>query len=95
MAITDPDIKKLKTIFATKDDLKRFATKDELDDLQQEIHEEFQTWKSEFFDKIDPILKEVLDNREERTITNHRLNKHKEVLKNHNKRLHHLEASQV
>ena len=30
MAITDTDIKKLKTIFATKDDLKRFATKDDL-----------------------------------------------------------------
>src|SRR3989344_965676 len=30
MAITDTDIKKLKTIFATKDDLKGFATKDDL-----------------------------------------------------------------
>jgi L-lactate utilization protein LutB len=28
--ITDNDIKKLKTIFATKDNLKRFATKDDL-----------------------------------------------------------------
>lgn len=39
--LTDTDIKKLKKIFATKDDLKRFATKDDLrqfstkDDLKQ------------------------------------------------------------
>lgn len=30
--ITDVDVKKLKKVFATKDDLKRFATKDDLKD---------------------------------------------------------------
>ena len=30
MSLDDNDITKLKTIFATKDDLKRFATKDDL-----------------------------------------------------------------
>ncbi|PIZ24833.1 hypothetical protein COY48_00805 [Candidatus Collierbacteria bacterium CG_4_10_14_0_8_um_filter_43_86] len=32
--ITDNDIKKLKTIFATKEDLKRFATKEDLDESE-------------------------------------------------------------
>ncbi len=32
--ITDNDIKKLKTVFATKEDLKRFATKEDLDESE-------------------------------------------------------------
>ena len=42
-----------------------FATKA---DLQQ--------FKSDFFDKIDPVLKEIMDNREERTILAHRQSDH-------------------
>ena len=42
-----------------------FATKE---DLQQ--------FKSDFFDKIDPVLKEIMDNREERTILAHRQSDH-------------------
>ena len=93
MAITDKDIKKLKTIFATKDDLKRFATKDDLEDIKEEIRQEFQFWRSEFYDRIDPILKEVQASREERVIINHRLEKHDNMLKNHQIRLHRLETS--
>ena len=37
MAIDDNDIKKLKTIFATKDDLKKFATKKESEKIAQGI----------------------------------------------------------
>ena len=37
MVITDKDIKKLSDVFATKDDLKRFATKDDLAGLRGEI----------------------------------------------------------
>ena len=42
-----------------------FATKA---DLQQ--------FKSDFFDKIDPVLKEIVDSREERTILAHRQSDH-------------------
>lgn len=37
MAITDKDVKKLSEVFATKEDLNKFATKDGLSDLKKEI----------------------------------------------------------
>ncbi len=79
--LTEADIKALQKYFATKDDLNRFATKDDLDkyatknyldtklDQQKDgIVDEFKKFRSNFYDKIDPILKEVLASREERTI---------------------------
>lgn len=44
-----------------------FVTKDDL-----------QEFKSELFDKIDPILKEVVDGRDERTILTHKLSNHED-----------------
>lgn len=37
--ITNADIKKLKTVFATKDDLKRFATKEDVQEIVNESME--------------------------------------------------------
>lgn len=37
MAITDKDVKKLSEVLATKDDLERFATKDDLADLKNDV----------------------------------------------------------
>lgn len=66
---------KIDTNFATKDDLKAFATKDDLDDLRDDISTQFEDWRSDFYTKIDPILKEISKNDEERTIMNHKINK--------------------
>ena len=35
--LTDGDIQKLKGVFATKDDLKRFATKDDLENVKDDL----------------------------------------------------------
>lgn len=51
-------------------DTKLSLQKDEIIEATEEI---FTKYKSEFFEKIDPILKEVQDNREERVLTNARL----------------------
>ena len=67
--ITNDDIKKLKTVFATKNDLKKFATKDDLkkfatkDDLKKfatkddlgvySTKDELRSLKNEIFDKMD------------------------------------------
>jgi len=63
--ITDEDIKKLKTIFATKDDLKRFATKDDLkrfatkDDLKRyATKEDLRTTTRDILDLIGAFRKE-------------------------------------
>ena len=117
MAITDNDLKKLKTVFATKDDLKNlelkidgkfadldntFATKDDLkneirrverlideknDDLKDEISEQFLSWRDDFYSKIDPVLKEISKNDEERTIMNHKINKNTKRIDKVEKRL--------
>lgn len=66
--VTKEDIKNL----ATKSDLSIYVTKDYLDirlDRQKdEIIEEFKKFRSDFYDKIDPILKEVKASQEERLI---------------------------
>lgn len=46
--ITDKDIQKLKTVFATKDDLKNFATKDDLEKLDIRTGEGFVAVKNQF-----------------------------------------------
>lgn len=57
--ITDADIKKMKSVFVTKDDLKAFATKEDFvviqgmfDSSRKETNERFQTM-NERFDKMD------------------------------------------
>ena len=49
--ITDTDITKLKKVFATKDDLKGFATKDELAELRADMQVGF----SDVNEKIDTL----------------------------------------
>ena len=70
------DIELLKKTFATKEEMRLgFASKADLDEAKQEILENQQKFRSDFFEKIDPILKEVSTNRDERIIINHRLEK--------------------
>lgn len=64
--ITQRDVEELEKTFATKSDLKEALTE----------------LKSDLFDKIDPILKEVTASREERVIVAHRLSKLEEAKAN-------------
>ena len=43
--------------------------------------------KSDFYEKIDPILKEVVENQEERTILSHRVSVHEDKIENIEKKL--------
>lgn len=84
--IDNNDIKKLKTIFATKDDLKNFATQDdlkylatksELNDavmkLENKIESSDKNLYSKIFNLIDPLAKEIHDSRESRAIFSYRI----------------------
>ena len=63
--ITNDDVKKLKTVFATKDDLKKFATNDDLKRLEQKIDVKFASkddlrkTKQELLDKIDDRYSDI------------------------------------
>jgi len=89
--LNNADIELLKKTFATRQEIQEnfatreeiqqsFATKEDLDDAKQEILSSQEKFRSDFFEKIDPILKEVTTNREERTIINHRLEKLENVI---------------
>ena len=57
MAITNKDIDKLKEVFATKEDLKAFATKDELNDFRREVT-----------GTLDKVMNELIKAREDRAL---------------------------
>ena len=96
MSLTLDDIEKLKKVFATKDDLKIFATKDDLkrfatkDDLirfatKEDLEDlaskqDLIEFKSDIFDKIDSVLKELVTMREELTVVTHRVSNHEDRL---------------
>ena len=95
MAITNQDITKLKTIFATKDDLKRFATKDDLknsltnfvtkDDLSNAFNafrEEIGSKLNSIIETLSDVMKELQDNRDERTIITHKVSDHEDRIQN-------------
>ena len=62
--LTKSDIKNLKEIFATKDDLKRFATKDELKSevfsLQSELKSDILNFKDEILHEIRSMRQELI-----------------------------------
>jgi hypothetical protein len=71
--------KQFSKVFATKDDLKSFATKKDikslvtkidlenaLDKQEQKFENKMTEFRDKFYTKIDPILKEVTANRQER-----------------------------
>lgn len=75
--ITSDDIKKLKGVFVTKDDLKQFATKVDLAKLQMEMNERFEAVEERMATKddfrkvmtvLDKVLKEVLAIRQEQSV---------------------------
>ena len=55
--ITDDDIKKLKGVFATKDDLNRFATKDDLETMEKRLKKEIVSDMAEYMqNNVIPVL---------------------------------------
>ena len=49
-----------------------------LDEQEQQFEGKLTEFKSEFFDKIDPVLKEVTASREERTLQSDRISNHED-----------------
>lgn len=83
------DIDLLKTIFSTKDDLKKFATKDELvafeirtnqklEDLEEKI--KYLPTKDDFFTKMDEVMGELKAIREENETSLYRVSKHSDEI---------------
>jgi hypothetical protein len=58
-----------------------------LDSQEQKFDAKIVEVKSDFYDKIDPILKEVLANQEERTILSHKVSDHEQRIENVEKKL--------
>jgi len=87
--IDNNDIKKLKTIFATKEDMvelkTQFATKSELNDavrrLENKIESSDKNLYSKIFNLIDPLAKEIHDSRESRAIFSYRIEDHENRIK--------------
>ena len=62
-------------------------------DLGNQIKTAFSELQDRLFTKIDPILKEVLANREERSIMNYKLEKHSNTINSHSKKIKKLEKA--
>jgi len=74
--ITDKDVKKLKEVFATKDDLKAFSTKSELKDSIGSLAE-----------NIRIVIEMVGDTNQKLDKINNRITEHDDFLENHERRL--------
>lgn len=63
---------------------KKILSEADIDYLEKRLSEtfptkeDFQTFKSDFFEKIDPILKEVVASREERIIQDKNISNHED-----------------
>jgi len=87
--IDNNDIKKLKTIFATKEDLNelktQFATKSELMEglrhLENKIELSNEKFHSKIFDLVDGLAKEIHEGRESRAIFSYRIEDHENRIK--------------
>lgn len=91
--IGNDDIKKLKTIFATKGDFKKleqkmemkFATKSELMEglrhLENKIELSNEKFHSRIFNLVDGLADEIRDSRESRAIFSYRIEDHESRIK--------------
>jgi len=55
---------------------------DVLENQEVKFERKIDEAKNDFYNKIDPILKEVLANQEERTILSHKVSDHEERIEN-------------
>lgn len=58
-----------------------------MEDQEEKFEAKIVEVKSDFFNKIDPILKEVVANQEERTILSHKASDHEDRIENIEKKL--------
>lgn len=72
MTLTKSDKKWIEDIFDAKSGSK-------MDELEQKFEKKLVEFKSEFFEKIDPVLKEVVTAREERPLIENRIEKLEEI----------------
>lgn len=86
--ITDADIKKMKSIFATKDDLKRFATIDSMGQGFVEIIQFIGEVKSDIMTEFNKLHNEFVEFRNEMRDINRNS---QSALNNHESRISHLE----
>jgi len=74
MTLTSNDLTKVKGIVKEEVHAQEKRLEKMIDEkLEEKLDEKLTQLKSDFYEKIDPILKEVVDAREDRAITNHRL----------------------
>lgn len=73
--ITNDDVDKLKTVFATKDDLA-----DSKDEILDKVDQSLIQFRSGIFDKLDQVIGELKTNREEREVTSHQVTDHENRL---------------
>ncbi len=79
MALTKSDLVEIENIVDRK--------------LEEKLEEKLSQFRSDLYNKIDPILKEIVDSRDERVIVSHRISEHGDRLEDHEKRIGKLEAS--
>jgi hypothetical protein len=72
MALTNGDIKQIGQIVDNKLDVR-------FDDFEEKLDEKLTKLKSDIFNKIDPVLKEVTTAREERPLLENRIEKLEEI----------------
>ena len=82
--ITDADIKKMKRVFVTKEDFKKFITKDEL-----KISLEKYATKDDLINFKDAILNEIIKLREDVTV----VIGYRDLIEDHDKRIEKLETT--
>ncbi|HEX6977456.1 MAG TPA: hypothetical protein VF185_03870 [Patescibacteria group bacterium] len=75
MTLTKGDFKKLEEKFATKEELRQFK-EDVVSEVSEQVDKIFEKYRDEFATKIDPILKEVQTEPQERAILSNRLEHH-------------------
>jgi len=92
--LTNLDIKKLKSIFATKEDLKEirsdlngFATKKDLDRFATKKDLDRFVTKEEFLTSFDALMHELKAIREELTLGSYRRLENSDLLENHEERI--------
>lgn len=81
--LTDEDIKKIKEIVATKEDLAKVVTLDEFDDFRKEIKEEFTSLREAIQAltvSIDNLAKSVDDLHQEYTAITAQVDRHEKWL---------------
>lgn len=88
MPLTSRDLKQISDVVERK-------LEEKLEEkLDEKLEEKFSQFRDELYTKIDPVLEEVMANRDERTIISHHVSDHGDRLDDHEKRIQRLETSQ-